>query len=283
MSSICALLREATDALQRGGILSPRAEARLFLERATGLDRAHLLAHADRAVARDDAERFRGWIACRARREPAAYILGHVEFWGLRFGVGPGVLVPRPDSETLLEAVIRIFPDGERPLRILDLGVGSGCLLLSVLHEFANARGVGIDASEQALAYARDNAKQLGLDARVELEVADWRDGVCGTFDIVLANPPYVRSAEIEHLEPEVALHEPRGALDGGVDGMDAYRVLAPLLPALVRPGGAAFLEIGLHQAEPVSAIVRRGLASVVAHRDLADIARCLECRHHPA
>ena len=282
MNSVDALLREATTTLLQAGIINPRSEARLFLERATGVDRAHLLAHADHAVAGAEAERFRSWIARRARREPAAYILGDVEFWGLRFMVGPGVLVPRPDSETLVGAALRAFPNRERPLRILDLGVGSGCLLLSLLHEFGHARGLGIDASEHALAYARDNAGRHGLDARAELRVADWRDGVGGAFDLVLANPPYIGSAEIEHLEPEVALHEPRGALDGGVDGMDAYRGLASLLPAVVRSDGAAFLEIGLDQVEPVSAIVRPGLARVVAHRDLAGIARCLECRHHP-
>lgn len=283
MSSVDALLREATATLLQAGIVGPRSEARMFLERATGLSRAVLLTQADRPVAGDDAERFRHWIARRAGREPAPYILGDVEFWGLRFIVGPGVLVPRPDSETLVGAAIHAFPNRERPLRILDLGVGSGCLLLSLLHEFANARGVGIDASEKALAYARDNARQHGLDARVELRIADWRDGVGGTFDIVLANPPYIGSAEIEHLEPEVALHEPRSALDGGVDGMDAYRALTPLLPPLLRSDGAAFLEIGLDQAAAVSTIVRPGMASIVAHRDLAGIARCLECRHHPA
>lgn len=282
MNSLDALLREATATLLRAGITGPRAEARMFLERATGLGRAVLLAHGDRPVAGDDAERFRGWIARRARREPAAYILGDAEFWGLRFIVGPGVLVPRPDSETLVGAAIHAFPARERPLRILDLGVGSGCLLLSLLHEFANARGLGIDVSERALGYARDNARQHGLDVRAELRVADWRDGVGGRFDIVLANPPYIGSAEIEHLEPEVALHDPRGALDGGVDGMGAYRALATLLPALVRPDGAAFLEIGLGQADAVSAIVRGGMGGILARRDLAGIVRCLECRHHP-
>ena len=282
MSTVEALVREAAAGLAAAGVERPRAEARLLLEAATGLGRSRLLAHPELPVADSDAERFHGWIARRAAREPAAYILGRAEFWSLAFRVGPGVLVPRADSETMIEAVTGAFPDRAAPLRVLDLGVGSGCLLLSVLHHFVNARGLGVDASGQALAYARANAEALGLDARVELRLLDWRDGVPGTFDVVLANPPYIPSAEIAGLAPEVRDHEPRAALDGGLDGLDAYRTIVPALPGLVSGNGSAFLEVGAGQMPAVATLPMPWLGSLLCHRDLAGIERCLELRPRP-
>lgn len=278
MSTVEVLLREGGASLAAAGIERPRAEARLLLEAATGMGRSRLLAHPEQPVADSDAERFQGWIARRAAREPAAYILGRCEFWSLSFRVGPGVLVPRADSETMIEAVTRAFPDRAAPLRVLDLGVGSGCLLLSVLHHFVNARGLGIDASERALAYACANAAALGLDARAELRRADFRKGVAGTYDIVLSNPPYIPSAEIATLDAEVAGHEPREALDGGPDGLDAYRTILSALPGLLAPEGAAFLEVGAGQAAEV-AVLAAAAWDFRLHHDLAGIARCLELR----
>ena len=278
MSTVEALLREAAGSLAAAGVERPRAEARLLLEAATGMGRSRLLAHPEQPVAASDAARFQGWIARRGAREPAAYILGRSEFWSLSFRVGPGVLVPRADSETMIEAVTRAFPDRAAPLRVLDLGVGSGCLLLSVLHHFVNARGLGVDASERALAYARANAEALGLDARAELCLADFREGVAGTYDIVLSNPPYIPSAEIATLDPEVAGHEPREALDGGPDGLDAYRTILSALPDLLAPEGAVFLEVGAGQAAEV-AVLAAAAWDFRLHHDLAGIARCLELR----
>jgi release factor glutamine methyltransferase len=277
LRTVEALLREAAVALAAAGVEQPRAEARLLLEAATGMGRSRLLAHPEQPVAASDAERLRGWIARRAAREPAAYILCRCEFWSLAFRVGPGVLVPRADSETVIEAVIRAFPDRAAPLRVLDLGVGSGCLLLSVLHHFVNARGLGVDASDQALAYARTNAEALGLDARAELRLADFREKLSGTYDVILANPPYIPSAEIEGLAPEVRDHEPRAALDGGRDGLDAYRTILPALPGLLDKKGSAFLEVGAGQAPDVIALPAPGLGSFRLHYDLAGIARCIE------
>lgn len=277
MTTVAGLLREAAATLAGAGVDGPRAEARLLLEAATGESRAWLLAHCEHPVAESDAERFRGWIARRADREPAAYILGHAEFWSLRFRVGPGVLVPRADSETMIQAVIHAFPERERPLRVLDLGVGSGCLLLTVMHLYGNARGLGIDASEQALGYARLNADALGVAARTELRLADWRDGLAGTFDVVMTNPPYIASAEVDTLAREVARYEPRGALDGGVDGLDAYRTILPALPGLLAGDGSAFLEVGAAQMAEVVALAVEGIGGRRVHHDLAGIARCLE------
>lgn len=277
MSTVAALLHEAAAALAAAGVERPRAEARLFLEGATGTSRSHFLARPEQVVADSEAERFRGWIARRATREPAAYILGRVEFWSLTFRVGPGVLVPRADSETMIEAVIRAFPDRAAPLRVLDLGVGSGCLLLSVLHHFVNASGLGVDSSERALAHARANAEALDLDARADLRLLDWRKGTPGTFDIVLANPPYIPSVEIDGLAPEVREFEPRAALDGGADGLDAYRNILPALPGLLEKRGRTFLEVGAGQMPAVAALAVPGLGGMRFHHDLAGIARCLE------
>jgi release factor glutamine methyltransferase len=277
MSTAAGLLDEGAAKLAGAGVERPRAEARLLLEAATGENRARLLAHSDRPVAESDAERYRGWIARRADREPAAYILGYAEFWSLRFRVGPGVLVPRADSETMIQGVLKTFPDRERPLRVLDLGIGSGCLLLTVLHLYVNARGLGLDASENALAYARANAEALGVDARLELRRADWRDGLAGTFDIILANPPYIPSAEIDRLEPEVARHEPREALDGGADGLDAYRTIVPVIFDLLDEDGSAFLEVGAGQWPEVFAFSGLKSGGWGMYYDLSGTVRCLK------
>jgi release factor glutamine methyltransferase len=228
-------------------------------------------------VAKSDAARFRGWIARRANREPAAYILGYAEFWSLRFRVGPGVLVPRADSETMIQGVIDTFPDRTRPLRVLDLGVGSGCLLLTVLHLYVNAQGLGLDASETALAYAHANAEALGVDARLELRRADWRDRLAGSFDVILTNPPYIPSGEIAGLAPEVACHEPREALDGGADGLDAYRTIVPVIFDLLDDDGSAFLEVGAGQWPEIVALSALKIGGFGMYYDLSGIMRCLK------
>jgi release factor glutamine methyltransferase len=284
LSSVEQLLRAGTESLAAAGIERPRSEARVLLEAATGRSRTTLLAAPERPVAASDGQRYRGWLDRRARREPVAYILGRAEFWSLTFAVGPGVLVPRPETETLVEAALRAFPDRGRPLRVLDLGVGSGCLLLTLLFCFANARGVGTDTSDEALACARLNTERLGVGARAELRAADWHAGLDGPFDVVVANPPYIPSAEIATLEPEVSRFEPRAALDGGADGLDAYRAICPALPALLGPDGSAFLEIGAGQEGQVARIaVGAGMGGLTVHRDLSGTARCLELRPRTA
>lgn len=277
MSTVATLLREGGDALAEAGVARPRSEARNLLQYATGLDASQLLGDTAASVADSGAERYRGWIARRAMREPFAYIVGHAEFWSLDFVVGPAVLIPRPDSETLIDAAIRRFPDPDRPLRVLDLGVGSGCLLLALLGHFMNAQGVGADSSPEALAVAQLNAEGLGLDVRARLELTSWAEGIDGPFDIVVSNPPYIPSADIAGLEPEVARFEPRAALDGGRDGLTAYRAILADLPRLLAPEGRAVLEIGLDQNASVGALASASGFAVATHQDLAGIARCLE------
>ena len=217
---------------------------------------------------------FDSFIQRRIAREPVAYITGTKEFWSRDFAVGPGALVPRPETETLIEEILRQFPDRSAALKILDLGTGTGCILVTLLHEYPNARGLGVDTSEAALNWARQNA--AGLESRCELRLADWEKIEEYGFDIVVSNPPYLSSVELEQLQPEVA-REPRKALAGGADGLDAYRSLAACAPRWLAPSGCAVFEIGAGQGEGVSAILRsRGLEIGRVTPDLSGIPRCI-------
>ena len=250
---------------------SPRLDARLLLAHAAGLTQAALLRDRDAPV---DMPPYAALLARRAAREPLALITGHQEFWSLSFEVSPDTLIPRPDSETLIEAALAARPGRGAVGSILDLGTGTGCLLLAALTEYPTARGVGVDLSPAAAALARCNAASLGLSGRAAVLCAHWDDALCARFDLVLSNPPYVPGAAIAGLMPEVALHEPRRALDGGPDGLDAYRFLLRRLPALLRPGGVAVLELGAGQAASVSALAD-GWA-VTLRRDLAGTERAM-------
>jgi release factor glutamine methyltransferase len=238
-------LDEAAQKLAAAGIDNPRGEARLLLAHALGVSRDETLS-GQHILSAGQAAAFQSAVSRRAAREPFAYIRGCREFWGLELSVGPGVLIPRADSETLIEAAREAMPDHDAPLRIADFGTGSGALLLAVLEVFPRATGIGFESSPEALAYARRNAQG---HSRAEMRLANWSEAA-GPFDLIFCNPPYIPSADIESLEPEVRLHEPRAALDGGPDGLDAYRALAELLPGLLRADGQVVLEIGIGQAE---------------------------------
>ena len=281
MPEIEALLREGAERLARAGVDGGRFEARLLLELATGLTREQLVMAADRRVGVVEAQAFRALLARRAAREPLAYIRGRAEFFGLDFEVAPGVLVPRADSETLVEVARVAWPDEAAPLRILDLGVGSGCLLITLLTLYPAARGVGTDTSETALAVTLRNALSHGVAGRVELRRTSWGRGVSGPFDLVLANPPYVGTTELAALQPEVAIYEPVGALDGGPDGLAAYGALTPDIARLMAPGAVAVLEIGRGQDRTLTGWFKSQGFTVRPFRDLANIVRCLELRQH--
>ncbi len=279
-ASYDALLRDTAVALTAAGIDNVRFEARLLLSHATGLTIEQLISRGPDAAPAAAAATLRELTARRVRREPMAYILGEREFWGLPFKVSPAVLIPRPDSETVIETVIDLLPDRSRKLRILDLGLGSGCLLLTLLREYPQATGVGIDASEAALAIARANAAALGVAPRARLSTGDWRQAgwteqLEGPFDLLVSNPPYIESAAVEGLMPEVAAHEPRLALDGGADGLAAYRIIASEAPRLVVPGGWAVVEAGEGQAPDIAALFgAAGLTPKPPRQDLGGIAR---------
>jgi release factor glutamine methyltransferase len=249
---------------------SPRLDAELLMAHALGVEReALLLSHLDGPVPPALAP----LLARRLGGEPVAYIVGRRGFWTIELEVGPGALVPRPDSETLIEAAVTHFGTAG-PRRILDLGTGPGTLLLAALDQWREARGLGIDRSAAALAYARRNAVRLGLAPRAEFRRGDWAEGVAGRFDLVLCNPPYVESGAA--LPRDVADWEPHEALFAGPDGLDDYRRLAPLLPSLIGDGGIACVEIGAGQVPAVRALFEaEGLAAEV-RRDLAGHARCL-------
>jgi release factor glutamine methyltransferase len=228
-----------------------------------------------------DAATFRALVARRAAHEPLALIIGRREFWSLDFAVSPATLIPRPDSETLVEAALATFAGRNPPRRVLDLGTGTGCLLLAALSEFPTAFGVGVDRSFAAVALAARNAAMLGMASRAAFLCADWNSALDGRFDLVLSNPPYIPTAQIDGLMPEVARHEPRAALDGGADGYSAYRRLVPALARLLAPDGVAVLELGAGQALTVTGLARIAGFASQPHRDLSGIARALVL--HPA
>ena len=249
---------------------TPRLDAELLLAHALGAEReAVLLTHREASPPPG----FEHLVARRGAGEPVAYITGRRAFWTIELEVGPGVLVPRPDSETLLEAALGHF-GGEGPRTILDLGTGPGTLVLAALDQWPGARGLGIDASEAALAYARRNADRLGLSGRAELRLGDWGEGIDRAFDLILCNPPYVESAA--KLPCDVAEWEPHEALFASGDGLSQYRRLAPQIPRLLAPGGLACMELGAGQAEAAAALFAAEGLRTAARPDLAGHLRCL-------
>jgi release factor glutamine methyltransferase len=249
----------AAKRLAAAGVGSPRLDARLLWD------------HAQKA-----AVDFGALVARREKREPIAYITGHKEFWSLDFQVGPGVLVPRPDTETLIEEALRLVPDRAAPVEMADLGTGSGAILIAALKEFPNATGTGFESSAEAFAWASRNAGRLMPD-RAEIRMADW-DQADGPFDLLFCNPPYIPTGEIESLDPDVACFEPRAALDGGPDGLSAYRSLAELLPSLLKVNGHALLEIGFGQAQALQNLFQ-DLEILRIAPDLSGVPRCVILR----
>jgi release factor glutamine methyltransferase len=253
---------------------TPRLDAELLMAHALGSSRERLL-----LLAMDDKapESFERLVERRVSHEPVAYITGSRAFWTIELNVSPGVLIPRPDSETLIEAAMAHFGD-DGPRRILDLGTGPGTLLLAALDQWPRASGIGIDASEAALAIASANADRLGLSERAQLRDGDWGDGIEELFDLILCNPPYVEADA--SLPPDVALWEPPTALFAGADGLEDYRRLAPQVARLLAPAGIACFEIGQGQAQAVTQLFEAQGFQVSAHRDLSGTVRCLVMKY---
>ena len=261
-------LREAVARFQFSA--TARLDAELLLAHALGISRDALLLDLSRAVPAS----FAALVERRARHEPIAYITGLRGFWSIDLFVGPGVLIPRVDSETLIEAAVAHFAGGPGPTRILDLGTGPGTLLLAALDQWRHATGLGIDASDVALDYAFANEELLGMGNRVDWRRGDWGAGIDARFDLILANPPYIATGEA--LPPEVSDFEPAGALYAGVDGLDAYRRIVPDLPRLLAPGGVACIEIGHTQGAAVTAMVAAAGLRADIRRDLGGRDRCV-------
>lgn len=270
-------LADAAARLAEAGIEAPMREARLLAARALAVDPVALVTLRDEELGQEARAAFEGLVARRAAREPVSRILSEREFWSLPFAIDPTVLDPRPDSETLIEALLRHRTDRQAPLRILDLGAGSGCLLLTALYLYPRAWGVALDLSAGALRVARANALALGLAGRAGFCRGDWASAVTGDWDLVLCNPPYIARAEIDSLAPEVFGHDPHLALDGGPDGLATYRGLLPQVAERLAPGGLFLLELGEGQDAAVGPLIMdQGLYLHEAARDLAGRVRCL-------
>jgi release factor glutamine methyltransferase len=272
-------LRAAAAALKAAGIEEAADDARRLLEHASTLSRAELIASLNDPQPPEEAVRFDAWVARRVSREPLSHILGGVGFWTLDLIVTADVLTPRADTETLVEAALAALPDKAAPLRILDIGTGSGAIALALLSERPNARAIATDLSEAALAVAQINAKRCGLSDRIDFVRTRWADGLEPEFDLVVSNPPYIASAVIETLEPEVRDFEPRLALDGGTAGLDPYPHLFAEARRLLSPGGVAVFEIGYDQGAAALALAKAAGGQAEVRQDLAGHDRALVCR----
>ncbi len=252
-------------------------DARLLLQVAADIPIATQIAYPERSVDENAVALFEAFVARRVDRQPVAQILGRREFWSLDFMVTPDTLVPRPDSETLVQAVLDRIENRKARLSLLDFGTGTGCLLLALLHELPNATGLGVDISPRALDVAIENAMKLGLRDRAQFRLCNWDRALTPSFDIVISNPPYIPTQEIPTLQPEVSAFEPSIALDGGPDGLDAYRQLAPAAARLAKVGGLVAFEVGMGQADSVVEIGQAArLLHIATADDLAGVPRCV-------
>jgi release factor glutamine methyltransferase len=280
--NIGAALADARARLAAAGLDNAALDARLLLAAATGRETARLIADSREPLGEAAMSRFAAMLERRLKREPVARIVGEKEFWGLPIGVNAATLVPRPETEILVEAALDAIRDFHpaQPIHICDLGTGSGAILLALLSELPRARGTATDICAEALAQARRNAERLGLADRIRFELSDFCDGPAGPFELVVSNPPYVRRQDIAGLASEVRRFDPTTALDGGADGLDAYRVIARRLPQLLSAAGVAVLEVGAGQAEAVAALLEaQGLETGDLRRDLAGIPRAVVVR----
>jgi len=261
------------------GIETARLDARVLVANILAVDPARVFSHPETPLDTPEREALSALLGRREAREPVARIVGEKEFWSLPFAITADTLVPRPETETVVEAVLDFCPDRTRPLRVLDLGTGSGCLLVALLTEFPNAEGIGTDSSEGALTTARRNADRNDVGDRARFQLTDWCTGLdpCtgAGFDIVVSNPPYIAEAEIDGLAPEVSRYEPKAALTAGTDGLDAYRCILAGITDVMAAGAAAVFEVGVGQAANVERMARdHGLETIGGKLDLAGIER---------
>lgn len=273
------LRREAVRRLLEANTESAEADARLLLCHVAAFDAAKLISFDGDEADPTAIAAYDRLISRRILGEPVSRIIGEKEFWSLRFALGSETLVPRPETETIVEAALAGIRDKQRALRILDLGTGTGAILAALLSELPSATGIAVDKSEAALRIARGNLRNLSLGSRVSYLCGDWAGAIEGTFDLIVSNPPYIAAGELALLSPEVRDHDPRLALEGGADGLDAYRAIVNQLYGRLAAGGKAVLELGQGQEAAVSALVRAtGKLEVAgpARKDLAGIPRAL-------
>jgi release factor glutamine methyltransferase len=284
--NIEAARRALATHFQGAGIDSAELDARLLIGHALRLDLTGMIRAANRTLTSDESNHLEALTNRRLAGEPVARILGHKEFWGLQLTLSPATLVPRPDTETVVELALEMLRESpaRQGARIADLGTGTGAILLALLSELHGATGIGTDISQEALDTARGNAKRLGLADRTSFIRCDYAAGLTGSFDLIVSNPPYIRSSDITGLAIEVRDHDPQKALDGGADGLDAYRALIPQAARILGPGAALVVEAGQGQAAQIQALMTSaGLAPYEAPRaDLAGISRAVGARKMP-
>ena len=277
MKTRAEALRDLRRSLGEAGFETAALDARLLLLAATGISATDLITRPDTPLSAEQAETLASFTARRLAREPVARIIGEREFWGLPFRLSPETLVPRPDTETVVETALDLLPDRRAPLRIVDFGTGSGCILVALLHELPQATGLGVDLSFGALATAHANAVGNGVGSRCHFALSRWADAVAGRFDLIVSNPPYIASGVIPTLDEEVREHDPRLALDGGPDGLEPYRILLGEAERLLAPGGLLVVEIGYDQAESLTGLAGLHALEIlrIAH-DLSGNPRCI-------
>lgn len=253
------LIRDATERFATAGIDTPTLDSELLLAHAAGVSRTEIFTHPERIPDADTVLTFADWVDRRERREPLAYIIGEWEFYGITFTIAPGVLVPRPETEILVETALLYLKHRCSPA-VADIGVGSGALAVAIAKNAPNAEVFGTDTSETAIELTRANAERTQVEDRVEIRAGDLLSPLSGLyFDLIVSNPPYIKTDDIPKLQPEVALFEPKGALDGGADGLDYYRRLAKDAPSYLKPGGALCVEVGAGEAKDVQEIFAAG------------------------
>lgn len=271
--------RHIIQKLRAAGIDNPTLDATLLIGHTLNLSRTDLLNHANRLLSAEETIKLDALIARRCRHESVSRILGSRPFWTLQFDLNEATLEPRPDSETLIAATLAVLSDKNAPLSILDLGTGTGCLLLSLLSELPNARGLGIDKAARAVEQATANAALNNLADRASFQTGDWLQGLTERFDIIISNPPYIVRDDIPTLMPEVRDYDPALALDGGPDGLDIYRHLIPQLRNYLNSNGLVVFEVGTGQADDVCALLTQQGFATQTHQDLGSIARCITGR----
>ncbi len=288
LPNIKSILKAATVKLEASGIESARLDASILLAHVLGISREMLLITPEKLLNNIEIQQFNELIVRRVAKEPVAYIIGEKEFWSLDFIVTPDTLIPRPDSEKLVEAALKRakiitaqqhFRENGRvkPLTLLDIGTGTACLLVALLKELPSALGIGVDISQLALQVAEENAKRHNVISRAQFFRSLWCDAVNGTFDLVISNPPYIATAEAASLMEDVVKYEPHSALFAGNDGLDAYRAISAQVSSKLNRGGYVLLEVGQGQAGAVAGLLQNaGLAIDGIEKDLAGIERCV-------
>lgn len=280
MKTRAEALRELRRSLAEAGFETAALDARLLLLTALGISATDLITWPDTPLTPEQSGTLAAFLQRRLNHEPVARIIGEREFWGLSFRLSPETLVPRPDTETLVETALDLLPDRQAPLRIVDFGTGSGCILVALLHELPQATGLGVDLAFGALVTARTNANDNRVGKRCHFALSRWADAVSGPFDLIVSNPPYIATGVIPGLDEEVREHDPRLALDGGPDGLEPYRILLAEAERLLAPGGLLAVEIGYDQAEDLRSLaVLHGLEILRIAHDLSGNPRCVAMR----